>query len=207
VSQTRLFPSPALVNLQTMFVSIMPRIEKHGEVYFRHLRCPHQKEDAIAEMTALSWRWVIRLTQRGKDPTAFVSAIATFAARAVRSGRRLCRMERPNDVLSPRAQKERGICVGKLPDFSTLGDNPLMEALIDNTQSPPDEQAAFRIDFPAWLATLDDRQRRIAEDLMMGERTLDVANRHGISPARISQLRREFMADWERFTGEQAGQA
>jgi hypothetical protein len=43
-------------------------------------------------MTAISWRWVIRLTQRGKDSTEFVSAIATFATKAVRSGRRLCRM-------------------------------------------------------------------------------------------------------------------
>jgi hypothetical protein len=201
VSPKRPVPAPALVNLQTPFISIRPRIQKHGEVYFRHVRCPHQKEDLISEMTALSWRWVIRLTDKGRDPTAFVSAIATFAARAVRSGRRRCRMERPNDVLSPRAQRERGICVSKLPDFSTLGSNPLEEALTDNTQSPPDEQAAFRIGFPAWLATLDDRRRRIAEDLMMGERTLDVANRHGISPARISQLRREFMADWERFHG------
>jgi hypothetical protein len=185
-----------------MFVSILPRIEKHGQVYFRHLRCPHQKEDAIAEMTAISWRWVIRLTQRGKDPTAFVSAIATFAARAVRSGRRLCGMERPNDVLSSRAQKERNFSVGKLPDFSTLGDNPLMEALIDNTQTPPDEQAIFRIDFPQWLASQDERRRRIVEVLMMGERTLDVAHRYGISPARIGQLRREFMDDWDRFHGE-----
>jgi hypothetical protein len=191
-----------LEHLQRTFLSIVPRIEAHGRVYFRHERCPGKKEDRLAEMVALSWRWFVNLSRKGKDPTAFVSAIATFAARAVKSGRRVCGMEKPKDVLSPRAQKERSFCVGKLPDFSTLGANPLMEALIDNTQSPPDEAAAFRIDFPCWLSSLDDRRRRIAEDLMMGERTLDVANRHGISPARVSQLRREFMADWDRFHGE-----
>jgi hypothetical protein len=39
---------------------------------------------------------------------------------------------------------------------------------------------------------------------MVGERTLDVADKHGISPARISQLRREFKDDWTRFCGDMA---
>ena len=37
---------------------------------------------------------------------------------------------------------------------------------------------------------------------MLGERTLDVANKHGLSPARVSQLRREFMEDWTHFCGD-----
>jgi hypothetical protein len=42
----------------------------------------------------------------------------------------------------------------------------LQEALIDNTKTPPDEQAAFRIDFPNWLTSLDQRRGRIAEELV-----------------------------------------
>ena len=34
---------------------------------------------------------------------------------------------------------------------------------------------------------------------MPGEGTLDVASKHGLSPARVSQLRREFREDWHRF--------
>jgi hypothetical protein len=37
------------------------------------------------------------------------------------------------------------------------------------------------------------------DDLMVGERTLAVADGYGLSPGRISQLRREFHDDWERF--------
>ena len=37
---------------------------------------------------------------------------------------------------------------------------------------------------------------------MLGERTLDVSRKYGISPARISQLRRDFHADWLRFTAD-----
>ena len=42
---------------------------------------------------------------------------------------------------------------------------------------------------------------------MCGERTLDVANKYGCTPGRVSQLRRDFQADWERFqfTTEQGG--
>ena len=76
------------------------------------------------------------------------------------------------------------------------------EMLKDNTRTPPDEQAAFRIDFPQWLASLDERRRRIVEELMLDEATLAVAARHGVSPARISQMRREFRRDWLRYVGE-----
>lgn len=37
---------------------------------------------------------------------------------------------------------------------------------------------------------------------MTGERTMDVAGRHGLSQSRITQLRREFMDGWKRFCGD-----
>jgi hypothetical protein len=197
-------PKQTMAGLHALFLLMLPRIEQHAQIYFRHVRCPQQRDDAIAEAIALSWKWVISLTQRGKDVQSFVSAIASFAAKAVKSGRRLCGQEKPKDVLSPRAQQRRGFTVGKLPDFSSLSSNPLMEALADNTQTPPDEQAAFRIDFPAWIKTRSQRDRRVIEELMRGERTLEVAGKHRLSSARISQLRREFSEDWERFCGPNA---
>jgi len=39
--------------------------------------------------------------------------------------------------------------------------------------------------------------------MTLGERTRDLAQQFRLSPARISQLRREFCADWERFCGDQ----
>src|SRR5688500_3242895 len=43
--------------VQHSFLAILPRIERHGRVYFRHVRCASTKEECLAEMTALSWRW------------------------------------------------------------------------------------------------------------------------------------------------------
>ena len=41
-----------------------------------------------------------------------------------------------------------------------------------------------------------------AQDMALGEGTKDLASKHGISQARISQLRRELHSDWRRFHGE-----
>src|SRR5262245_20971326 len=187
--------------LQVRFLSILPRIELHGRICFRFVRCPHRRADAVSEVIGLAWKWHLRLAERGKDATQFPSALATFAALAVKAGRRVCGRERARDALAPLAHRKHHFVVERLPDFSTLGGNPLAEALVDNTQTPPPEQVVFRCDFPAWLQTRSERDRRLAEDLMTGERTLDVSTRYGLSPARVSQLRRDFHDDWQRFCG------
>jgi DNA-directed RNA polymerase specialized sigma24 family protein len=186
--------------LQTHFLAILPRIELHAGVYFRHIKCPHKKEDYIQETVSLAWKYFVRVTERGKDPLAFVSRIATFAALHAKSGRHVCGQEKAKDVLSPLAQRRHSFTVSRLPDGGSRHGNLFDEALADNTVSPIPEQVAFRIDFPAWLASWDERRRHIILDMTQGNRTLDLAERYGCSPARISQLRREFHQDWNRFT-------
>ena len=74
------------------------------------------------------------------------------------------------------------------------------ERLRDNTVTPVPDQAAFRHDFPRWLERLSDRDRRLAEAMAADETTTAVAARFGVSPGRVSQLRRNFKDDWEAFT-------
>src|SRR5262249_4095765 len=99
----------------------------------------------LAELRGLAWMWYVRLVRRGKDVLQFVSALATYAARAVNSGRRVCGHERKKDVLSPVAQRLHDFAVTRLMDFSTLSGNALEEALQDNTVSPVPDQGAFRL--------------------------------------------------------------
>jgi len=205
--------------LQSRFLSILPRIKTHACVYFRHLKCSTTKADRIAETLALAWKWFVRLAQRGKDATQYPSVLATFAARAVNAGRRLCGQLKAKDVLSERAQQGHGFRVEPLPlstrtcheELNGLGGQRHLDAyeerLQDNTMTPPDEQAAFRIDFPDWLTTRTERDRRIIGDMVVGEKTMHLARRFGISPARVSQLRREYHDDWRQFTGEVAASA
>jgi hypothetical protein len=189
------------------FLSILPRIETHGHVSARHLRCPHQKADFVQEMVAVAWKWYVRATERGKDVHSFVGALATFAARHVRSGRRLCRKDRVKDVLSPMAQRSHHFTLSPLPQGSALLGNVFDGALHDNTKSPVPEQVAFRTDFPVWLNSLSERDRRVCEDLMLGERTGEVAARHNLTPGKVSQLRRDLMDGWQRFLDGQDGAA
>jgi hypothetical protein len=76
------------------------------------------------------------------------------------------------------------------------------ERLRDNTITPVIDQVQFRIDWPAWLRTLTARERRLIRAMSRNERTLDLSKEFELSPARISQLRREFHDDWCRFLGD-----
>jgi hypothetical protein len=206
--------SAHLAHLHAAFLSILPRVERHGRIHFRHLR-PHRKADAIQEMRALAWKWFLRLHQRGKDPADFVTTFATLLARAVDSGRRLAGMAKAKDVMNPATQRRHGFRVEPLPNSTrTSNDRPYAspvgqalldafeERLRDNTVTPVPEQVQFRLDFADWLRTLTARARPIIPAMSCNERTLDPSREFELSPSRISQLRREFYDGWRRFFGD-----
>jgi hypothetical protein len=176
-----------------LFLQILPRVEVHAGVVFRRIRCGQARQDAVAETVALAFKFFLAALARGKDPLAFPSAIATFAARQVRCGRRLCGT-RTGDVGSVAAAIRHGVWADNVLDGH-------QDALADNTVTPIPDQVAFRLDFPAWLGTRTQRDREMVGALMAGGRTKDVAERFGLTEGRVSQLRQEFRQDWERFTG------
>jgi hypothetical protein len=200
-----------------LFLVLLPRIEVHARIYFRFMK-PDRKEEAVAETVALAWHWFVRLAERGKDAAPFVSALASYAARAVLSGRRLCGQLPSKDVCSELAQRRHGFTVQALPQStrhpfdevyaSVQGQrhiDAVEEMLKDNTMTPPPDQAAFRIDFAAWRTTRTEGDRRLMADLMLGERTGHVSRKYGLTAGRVSQLRREFHHDWLRFCAADPG--
>jgi hypothetical protein len=210
-------PRPALPLelLHAAFLTILPRIQRHAEVYFRGLRCPHRRQEAVQETLALACKWFVRLAERGKDPLTFPVVFASYAARAVKCGRRVCGQEKGNDVLSSLARQRHGFSVEPLPlatrtpheqlhgsAYGQRRQDAFEERLQDNTITPVPDQVAFRLDFPAWMETLTARERRLVRDMATNERTLDLSQRYELSPARISQLRRELHNDWCRFLGD-----
>lgn len=203
-----------LDELHVKYLSILPRIELHGSIYFRHLN-PHRKADAIQEMRALAWKWLLAINQQGKDPTQFMIAFTTFLARSVNSGRRLAGMAKSKDVLNLIAQKCYGFKVERLPQaphiyYDNLYASPkgqelqdaFEERLCDNTITPIPDQVQFRLDFPAFLQTLTPRERRMIAAMARNERTSDISKEFDVSSSRISQMRRELQIDWNRFIGE-----
>lgn len=194
--------TPSVCELHPRFLNLLPKLETHAGIYFRFVTCPQNRADCVAETVALAWKWFVALGRRGKDANEFPVTFCRYAARAVGVGRRLCGKAKSKDVMNEREQQRLGFTVGTLPNFTTLGVNPLMEALHDNTRTPPPDAAAFRIDWPAWLKTRTQRDRRLIDRMVMSDRTGELAHSFGLSPARVSQLRREYQADWRRFHGE-----
>ena len=80
--------------------------------------------------------------------------------------------------------------------------NEWEQLVVEDKHSTPAEVASTRIDFRAWLESLPERTRHVAETLATGEATSQVARMFGCSASRISQLRRELYHAWLAFTGE-----
>jgi hypothetical protein len=150
------------------------------------------------------WAWYCRLLAQGKDAIPFIVTLAHFASRHVKAGRCLCGKESTRDVMSRVARRRRGFRVERLLEHGRYDEPGWQEALKDNTQTPVPDAAAFRIDFPEWLEAHGERDRRLIEDMAVGERGTRLARKYGLSEGRITQKRAEFREDWQHYCGEPA---
>lgn len=204
--------SSASNTLHLAFLALLPKLQTHAKIYFRHIRCPDAKAEKIAETVALAWKWFLRLHERGKDIGAFATVFVYLVARAAKSGRRLCGVERARDVMSPLAQARHGFRVELLPSSTHESIHCLVrgqdeadayaERLRDNTATPPPDAAAFRIDFPQFLQGLPERDREMAMFLSLGHRAQTAAARFDLSPGRVTQLRQAWCREWRAGQGE-----
>jgi hypothetical protein len=201
---------------QDRFLDLLPAIERHARITFRG-RPPADREEAAAEAVAAAYASYVRLIGRGKDPARdFPSHLATYAVLHVKAGRQVGGWSSSTDALSPLARRERGFRVEALSTphaspahFSTAGDrgrpDEFEDRLRDNTRTAVPDQVAFRIDFPAFLRELAPRDRALIRFLAMGHSAQAAADRFGLSPGRVSQMRRMWREKWRLFQGETPG--
>jgi len=179
------------------FLAMLPAIRYRASYLFRRLDL-QSREEAINEVIASSLVAYVALWECGKVALAFPTVLAEYAAAQFRAGRRVGTRANSGDVFAEAAQQRYHFTVESL-DQSDREPGDWMEATIEDTHTSVPEQAAFRIDFPAWLGTHAPRKRRIAKTLALGYSTREAAARFQISSARISQLRREFDDSWTAF--------
>lgn len=185
---------------QKKFEEMLPLIQKQAAYAFRDSKS-EQKEELVAETVANAYCAFVRLVRRGYESIVYPTPLATFAIKQVRSGRRVGGKPRPRDVMSQLTRKEDAPALGRLNRHSA-GDDGWLELLVEDRNAGPCEIAITRIDFEDWLQLLSRRHRRIATALAGGETTTCAAKEFGVTPARISQLRREFHDSWREFQGE-----
>jgi hypothetical protein len=200
-------PEASWTRAHRQFQEALDRMNRSFRFAFRRRR-PQDRAEAIAEASACAWKAWYGLIRRGKDPLAVgVSGIAGYAIKHTLNGRRIGHRgggRGAMDVYHPRAQRAGGFRLLSATAPDRPGDGWTDWLLADGRRSPADE-AAFRIDFRAWLDRLPPRKRLLAQLLARGHGTGAVARSLGVTPAAVSQARSWLAADWRRFQGEIPG--
>jgi hypothetical protein len=182
------------------FLAMLPRIRRQAGYYLRHVSTKDRAE-AGQEVVARSFVTYVRLIQRGKADDAFAGPLARYGACQYFAGRRVGSRMNGRDLTSDLCRQKSRVSIEQLDHF----DDPTSEweqLVVEDRHSGPAEVASTRIDFGAWLESLPERTRHVAETLATGEATSHVAQMFGCSAARISQLRRELFNAWQTFQGE-----
>jgi hypothetical protein len=127
------------------------------------------------------------LGELGKaENPGILKSVLWYAIRQSRAGRTCFSAAKPRDPLALRAYGKVKFEPGCLDDFGGK-DTPIPDAV------------SFRVDVPAFMKTLSERQRKMAVDLASGMSTSEAATKYSLSPGRISQFRREFKVLFDKF--------
>ena len=182
------------------FEQMFPRIRLMALYAFRD-KDYELRHELVAEVIARAYAAFVRLAQSGRGDIGYATPLALFSIKQVKSGRRMGTKLNIKDVSSDYAQMNKGITMLRLDRYNKRK-CIWKEVIVEDRRSGPAETAAMRIDFKAWLMTLDRRERRIAQTLAEGETTGAAARKFGVSPSRISQMRSQLRKAWEIFQGE-----
>jgi hypothetical protein len=199
-------PEITTADAHRAFEASLPRIDACLRYHFRSWPSGRRHE-AIDDARSVAWVAWDGLVRRGKDPVAVgVTAIATNAARVLRKARAVAASRAGGrggvDVHHPRATGPTGLRVVSFEELSGSAPGDWQACLASDRRYGPADEAAFRIDFSAWLAVLPPRKRRAAELLAAGEGTGEVARQLGVTPGAVSQAREWLSRSWKTFQGE-----
>ena len=185
---------------QAKFLQLLPQIQRELSYAFRRLDA-EARDEAVQDGVVNCYLAYLRLIEQGRSSEVFPTALARFAVRQIRSGRKCGTRLNCRDPLSDYARQKHCHRVERLDRFDR-GTAEWLEPLVEDRSASIPDQVALRIDVPAWLATLTRRLRRIAKDLAIGCATSEVAHKYRLSASRISQIRRELYVSWWRFHGD-----
>jgi hypothetical protein len=183
--------------LHIEFLVLLPVVERHAKFVFRG---HPDREEAVAEAVAASFESFLAIKARGKNPHDFPSSIAKYAVLHVKDDRHVGGTSSSTDVLSSKAQRRHGFRVMSLAPANRL--SAYEERLRDDRRTPVPDQVAFRIDWPAFLKTLTERDRQMTHALAEERAAKEVAQRFRISNGRVTQLRQRWHRDWLVFHGD-----
>jgi hypothetical protein len=174
------------------FISRLPEMKDLAAGHFRHLD-PEAREEAVQNSVVLAYRYWRRLVERGRDAEGLLKGVLWWACRHTRLGRQGGgrAKAKPKCVLDYARRGMGEVIVQRGLDLNHF---------IGQSASVPDA-VAFRVDIPAFLRTLPERDQQIARDLAIGTGTKEVARKYGVSAPAISQFRTRFRRKYDAFYG------
>jgi hypothetical protein len=177
-----------LAFVQDVFTKQIPKLESIARFYFRKFP-PDLREESIHNSLTLAWKYFLNLFHKGRaEEPGILNACLRYSVKQTREGRMLGKHVH-TDVFDLRRSGKVSFQESNLEDFV-------------GNRTPIAEQVSFRIDVPAFLDTLTNRQRAMALDLAMGVSTGKVAQKHHVTPGAVSQFRTRFKKLYDGYFGE-----
>jgi hypothetical protein len=189
---------PAKPAWHAPFLALLPAIREQLRFAFRGYS-PDARAEAIADGIAHAAVAFERLYYQGRSNVANASALAAFAARQFRAGRRVGSQLNVDDVSSVYSQRQRGFILKSLDQRNPAGE--WKEIVVEDRRATPAEIAAARLDIADWFDGLPRLKRGIAETLATVESTKQTASMFDVTPGGVSQIRGELAESWSEFQG------
>lgn len=176
-------------DLQNYFVQHHAEMRRLAHFHFRRLE-PDQRQEAIQNTLALAWKFLYALFEQGRlhHPKTW-NGVLWYAIQQTRCGRKPQGKMRSQDAYECR---RRGRVKFEFVDLQDLIGR--RTAVID--------QVIFKVDVQRFVSTLTPRQQMLTYELASGERTKDVAQKHGVTPGAVSQFRAKFKKLYDEFFAE-----
>jgi hypothetical protein len=182
-------------NAQARFVAILPELRGIIAKHFRSYSNQTDKDDAIAEAVAMSWKKFAALIQRGIDPEALILSIGQRCALNVHRGAKctVVNQKRGRSIIEPLSISHR-----RKHRFRT---RQLFDGCIRTQQRIPDA-VAFRIDFAMWRRQWSRRDLAIIDDRLAGYTCLEIARKLGVNQWNVNQRLPRYYQSWKQFALE-----
>lgn len=149
------------------FEELLPVIRRDADFAFRHLRAD-ARDEAVADVLAYCWTAYYRLAELGRLNLVYAGALARFGISRARDGRRVGCRANVRDVSSAWCRRRKRIEIKSLDERDR--DDGWREIAVEDRRCGPARIARFRIDFAAWMDSLPERHREIAEASLPGTR-------------------------------------
>lgn len=157
---------------------VLPLVNHWANERWQH---DNDREQKVCDAQSVAWEFF-----QTADKKATPQSIAFYAIRRVAIGRQFRESAWSITGPNPRRMAKPQRAVFEPSAIFRTGDNPA-------------RIVAFRDLYQLWLTTLNSRQRAVAELLAEGNRTEEAAATCGVSPGRISQIRRELEKLWHEL--------